>query len=64
MIKPQKTVDAAELSFLRMVAGNENKYDRVIDEGVVKQWVGFGWVAEGPPDPIDVESCPVVVRAT
>ena len=33
-----------ELSNLRMVAGNEKKYGKVIMGGVLKEWIGFGWI--------------------
>jgi phage/plasmid-associated DNA primase len=40
-----KKVKRSELSNLRMIAGNENKYDLVIDEnGNLKEWVGIGWI--------------------
>lgn len=38
------TVPRAELSNLRMAAGNENKYPVVIVDGVLKEWVGIGWI--------------------
>jgi hypothetical protein len=47
-----KTVKRSELSNMKMVAGNENKYDAVIVDGVVKEWVGFGWIdTDTKPDP-------------
>lgn len=42
------TVKSSELASFRMVAGNEKKYDKVIHRHRVKQWVGIGWVDEGP----------------
>ena len=27
-----------------MVAGNEEKFSMVIDDGQLKEWVGIGWV--------------------
>jgi len=39
-----KIVSRAELSNMRMVSGNEKKYATVIDGGVVKDWVGIGWI--------------------
>ncbi len=32
------------LSSLRMVAGGEKTHPIVIDSGVVKEWIGFGWI--------------------
>ncbi len=34
----------SELTNLRMVAGNEKKYSRVVIDGALKEWVGIGWV--------------------
>lgn len=39
-----KYVLRSELTNLRMVAGNEKKYDRVVIDGSLKEWVGIGWV--------------------
>lgn len=39
-----KTVRRAELSNLRMVAGGEKRRSKVIVEGVLKEWVGIGWI--------------------
>jgi len=63
-MKIPKTVKSGELSFLRMVSGNEKIYDRVIDAGVVKQWVGFGWIEDGAPGPIDLATLPTVEHAS
>lgn len=56
------TVHARECSVLAMVAGNEARFTKVVDEGVVKQWVGFGWVSEGPEEYPRDEKLPRVVR--
>ena len=48
-----KIVKRSELSTIRMVAGNEKKYQRVIQNGIVKNWVGFGWVNEGEATNMD-----------
>ena len=37
------TVARSELTNLRMVAGNEKKYSRIIDNGCLKEWCGIGW---------------------
>ncbi len=42
-----KKIKRSELSNLRMVAGNEKKYSIVIIDGILKEWVGIGWVGEG-----------------
>ena len=57
----QKTVHARELSTLKMVAGNEKKYKTVIHQGVVKDWVGFGWIELRKPTLEDKRKYPVIV---
>ena len=37
-----------ECENIRMTTGGENKFDLIIDRGMVKRWVGIGWVSEGP----------------
>ena len=37
-------VQRNELSNIRMVAGNEKKYKKVILDGMVKEWIGIGWI--------------------
>lgn len=60
-MKTVKTVKASELSNLKMVAGNEKKYSAVIIDGSKKQWVGIGWVDEGPATDDDRRKYPEVV---
>lgn len=55
------TVDASDLHSLRMGNG-EGKHDRVIDGGMVKMYVGFGWVDLRTADQADTDLYPVVVR--
>ena len=55
------TVESRLLATISMVAGNErkSKHRKVIHEGVVKEWVGIGWVKTGEkPNP---DQFPVVV---
>lgn len=56
------TVHAKELSTIAMVNGNEHHYRIVIDEGVVKEWVGIGWIDLRKATPKDREKYPNVVR--
>jgi hypothetical protein len=60
--KSPKTVHARDCSYLAMTAGNETKFSKVIDEGIVKQWVGIGWVDEGPEEYPRDKNLPRVVR--
>lgn len=54
-------VPVSKLSTLRMAAGNERLYSRVILQGAVMFWVGIGWVNEGPAQEKDFEVYPVVI---
>jgi len=45
-----------------MVAGNETKYKIVIDNGVLKEWVGFGWLELRKTNSQDLKRFPVVER--
>lgn len=39
-----KEIERSELSNLKMVAGNELKYTKIIDDTILKHWVGIGWI--------------------
>lgn len=60
---PAGAVKRSELAPIKMVAGGEKKHSRVIDGGDVLEWVGFGWVNEGPASDEDRRTCPQVVDA-
>lgn len=51
------------VSTIAMVNGNERKHSKVICDGRVMQWVGFGWVDEGPPSAADRRRLPRVEEA-
>ncbi len=61
MKKQLKTVKYSEVSTVAMVAGGENKLTKVVHNGDLKEWVGFGWhvipstVAERDKWPMVVE---------
>lgn len=57
-----KTVKRSELTNIKMVAGNEKKYSTVIIEGIVKDWVGFGWVGEDKATDADRAKFPEMVE--
>jgi hypothetical protein len=54
-------VPVSKLSTLRMAAGNEKKYSRVIMDKHVLLWVSLGWINERPAQPADFEVYPVVI---
>jgi len=39
-----KKIPFSAVSTLKMVSGNEKKYSKVIHDGVLKEWVGIGWI--------------------
>ena len=47
------TVPLSKLNNLSMVAGYEKRVHKVIHNGVLKEWVGIGWVTleHEKPDP-------------
>ena len=55
------SVEAKELSKLKMVSGNEAKYPIVISDGKVMEWLGIGWYEWRAATPADVEVYPTVV---
>uniref|UniRef100_A0A6M3IMZ0 Uncharacterized protein n=1 Tax=viral metagenome TaxID=1070528 RepID=A0A6M3IMZ0_9ZZZZ len=60
--EPKTTISRQELSNLKMVAGNEKKYQKVIDsDGKVIEWVGIGWIEIKAAEPNDYNLYPVIV---
>lgn len=39
-----KTVKLSKCTTIAMVSGGEKTHPRVVHNGKVKQWVGFGWI--------------------
>lgn len=58
---PQRTVKRSELSSWKMAAGNEKTITQVIFEGLVRDWVGIGWINMRKATPEDYAKLPVVV---
>ena len=54
-------VKLSELTNMRMVAKNEAKYSIVIIAGIVKQWVGIGWVGEDKATDADRKKYPEAI---
>lgn len=53
-LKPGKagTIPFKKVTSISMVAGGEKSIKKVIHAGVVKEWVGIGWVTiDDKPDP-------------
>ena len=57
-----KTVKRSDLSTWKMLAGNEDVYNKVIDGNVVKEWAAIGWIDIGSPSDEDRATLPTVVE--
>ena len=57
-----KKVHARELQNIRMAGHNEKKYSRVIDDGILLEWVAIGWIDLRKATKEDHKKYPVVVR--
>ncbi len=56
-----KAVTLKEVGNIAMVNGNEKKHPRVILDGDVMNWVGYGWVDEGKATDADRKKYPTLV---
>lgn len=56
-----KTVKRSELGRLRMTAGNERKYNKVIVDGIVREWVGIGWLVLDKATEEDRQNYPTMI---
>jgi hypothetical protein len=57
-----KLIAPKELSNIAMVNGNEKKYKIVIDLGILKEWVGIGWIELRKATTKDLKTYPAVER--
>lgn len=55
-----KTVKRADLAPIKMTTGGEKRHPRVILDGVLYNWVGFGWIDEQKATKSDREKYPTV----
>ena len=55
-------IPAKELTNMAMVNGNEAFYKVVIDTGMIKEWVGIGWIEIRKANPADYKRIPEVER--
>lgn len=55
-------IAAKEFTNIAMVNGNEQLYKVVIDNGMVKEWVGIGWLELRKAVPSDYKKMPEVDR--
>lgn len=56
------TVKRSDLQSWKMVAGNEDVYNKVVDDGILKEWVAIGWINLGPATDEDKATYPTVVE--
>ena len=56
-----KTIPVARLGILAMTAGGERETSLVIHEGVVKEWVGIGWIELRDPTAEDRATIPQAI---
>lgn len=57
---PVKEVHVEQLTIIRMSCGGAKRHPIVIDGGVVKEWVGIGWVEKGKATAEDKKKYPAV----
>jgi hypothetical protein len=55
------SIKRSEVSNLKMAAGNEKKYTKIIINGILNEWVGIGWVALREATAIEKKKYPEVV---
>jgi hypothetical protein len=56
-----RPIKRSELSTIKMTTGGEDRISKVILDGNVRQWVGIGWVDEGPATDADKLKYPRVL---
>ena len=55
-------IDAKHLSNNAMINGNEKKYSIIVDNRIVKQWVGFCWIELREATAADENAYPTIKR--
>lgn len=55
------TVKRSELGTFRMAISNERKYNKVIVNGIVREWIGFGWIDLDKATEEDRQKYPTVI---
>lgn len=54
-------ITRSRLTNIAMVAGGEKVLNKVILEGRIREWVGFGWIDIGEASAKDYKTLPAVV---
>lgn len=60
--KGAKVINISEVSKIAMVDRNENWLKTIIHNGVVKDWVGIGWIDSRPATKQDYAKITIVVE--
>jgi|GEM_PF-6549890 len=60
-LSKMELVEISKLSRLRMVAGIEKRYSKVVHRNIIKEWVGIGWIELAYATNADYFIHPVVV---
>lgn len=54
-------INITDLRIISMVTKNEKKYQTVIHAGVIKDWVGIGWIELKTPTKEDFKKYPIAL---
>lgn len=55
-----KPLKRSQVTNIAMTTGGEDRISKVILDGVVKEWVGIGWIDIGTAEPADYLTIPEV----
>lgn len=55
-----KTVTRRQVGTIHMVQGGEKTHPIIILNGIIKEWVGFGWIGEDKATKKDKQKYPTV----
>ena len=55
-----KTVKRSDVTNFAMAAGKEKKITHIILDGILKEWVGIGWIDKREATPQDIKKYPTV----
>lgn len=54
-------INITDLRTISMVTKNEKNYQTVIHAGIIKDWVGIGWIELGKPTKEDFKKYPIAL---
>jgi hypothetical protein len=56
-----KKIQSSKVSNIAMTTGGEKRITKVIDGGIVKEWVGIGWIDLHKANAADRKKYPTVI---